>query len=96
MFHGRHLFRRETAPAFIVPDWDIGAGFSPRRHCWSRRRAGDASDGWPMRVSVKTAIELAARACLLMVAGNPHGRAGFDKLQRSARRLKEAREARGM
>jgi hypothetical protein len=27
MFHGRHLFRRETAPAFSVPDWDIRAGF---------------------------------------------------------------------
>jgi hypothetical protein len=26
MFHGRHLFRRETAPAFIVPGWD-----NPRR-----------------------------------------------------------------
>jgi hypothetical protein len=24
---GRHLFRRETAPAFVVPGWDIRAGF---------------------------------------------------------------------
>ena len=54
MFHKRHLFRRETAPAFIVPDWDIRAGFSPRRHWWSRRRAVDASAGRLMRISVKS------------------------------------------
>jgi hypothetical protein len=72
MFHGRHLFRRETAPAFSVPDWDIRAGFSPRRHWWSRRRAVDASTGGHLRVSVKTAIELATARSLLW-SGDPHG-----------------------
>lgn len=42
---GRHLFRRETVPAFAVPGWDIRAGFSPRRHQRSRRCAAAASAG---------------------------------------------------
>jgi hypothetical protein len=81
MFHGRHLFRRETAPAFIVPDWDIRAGFSLRHGRGSRWRAEDAPAGRPMRVSVKTAIELAAQSCPLMLADEPHGCIGVDKLQ---------------
>ena len=31
MFHERHLFRRGTVTAFVVPGWDMRAGFSPRR-----------------------------------------------------------------
>ena len=46
---------------FVVPDWDIRAGFSPRRHWWSRRRAVDVSASGASRVSVKTAIALPAR-----------------------------------
>jgi hypothetical protein len=55
---GRHLFRRETAPAFVVPGWDISAGFSPRRRGWSRRHAVGMSSGEAARVSVKIAIAL--------------------------------------
>ncbi len=74
MFHGRHLFRRETAPRFGVPGWDIRAGFSPRRHRWSRRRAAGRGRGGAPRVSVKIAIALPRRKALLGSPSNhPHG-----------------------
>ena len=76
MFHGRHLFRRETAPASCCPR--LG---HPRRlfaaMSWAEQMPCRGRARRPaLRISVKTTIGLAARAVPRMSPGDPHERAG--------------------
>ena len=76
MFHGRHLFRRETAPALRCPRLGharrlFAATSSVEQGACRRRRAA----GGAPRVSVKITIALAAAQSAARVAVDPSTRA---------------------